>query len=325
MREKVSTLRLDALSKNGRAYAAAVAVIVALFLLLTVSFQGSDSTQLTGIPSRFLFSTGAFSSPPSVTLSLSVQCSLSEWVSRTQQGFHLTRSNSVAIAHSLPVVAFHVYVCGAYGSGKQLASCKHPQVRVLLEKVTTSQDARSAETMQKRYTLSATCIILRRVSMSAGRALLFLICSAGVVLRNHPSSNRNSKALAALACNRHHNAHISFLGVLSEAGQAIKQKDPCDSLPPGTKCFHDMKVWQPSLASVSQCLLKRPIVYVNENTRLQCDQMRRVDPSVVQVDQSHCYPDEYFTAIPSAAYLLERYPNQLAAKVYRPGRTTAGA
>lgn len=160
MREKVSTLRLDALSKNGRAYAAAVAVIVALFLLLTVSFQGSDSTQLTGIPSRFLFSTGAFSSPPSVTLSLSVQCSLSEWVSRTQQGFHLTRSNSVAIAHSLPVVAFHVYVCGAYGSGKQLASCKHPQVRVLLEKVTTSQDARSAETMQKRYTLSATCIIL---------------------------------------------------------------------------------------------------------------------------------------------------------------------
>lgn len=150
--------------------------------------------------------------------------------------------------------------------------------------------------------------------MSAGRALLFLICSAGVVLRNHPSSNRNSKALAALACNRHHNAHISFLGVLSEAGQAIKQKDPCDSLPPGTKCFHDMKVWQPSLASVSQCLLKRPIVYVNENTRLQCDQMRRVDPSVVQVDQSHCYPDEYFTAIPSAAYLLERYPINLRPK-----------
>lgn len=103
-------------------------------------------------------------------------------------------------------------------------------------------------------------------------------------------------------------------GVLSEAGKAMKVDDPCDSLPPDTSCYHDVKVWQPAVASVSSCLLKRPLVYVQENTRLQCDQMRRIDPSVVQVDQSHCYPDEYFSAVPAAAYLLERYPVNLRPK-----------
>lgn len=105
-----------------------------------------------------------------------------------------------------------------------------------------------------------------------------------------------------------------YAGVLSEAGKSMNQDDPCDSLPPDTSCYHDAKVWRPVVASVSQCLLKRPLVYIGDNTRLQCDQMRRLDPSVVQVDQSHCYPDEYFTALPSASYLLERYPVNLRPK-----------
>ena len=135
-----------------------------------------------------------------------------------------------------------------------------------------------------------------------------------VVVFRARASVIHAEAWVAATCERHADEFACFEGVLSEAGEAIKQEDPCESLPPDTPCYHDIRIWKRALARVSQCLLRRPEVLVNENLRLQCDQMRRMDPSVVQVDQSHCYPDEYFNAIPSAAYLLDRYPINLRPK-----------
>jgi hypothetical protein len=59
MRERMSKLKQAAMSRNFRVYAAVVSLIVAFFLLLTISQRG-ESTGVQAVPSRFLFSAGTF-------------------------------------------------------------------------------------------------------------------------------------------------------------------------------------------------------------------------------------------------------------------------
>lgn len=109
MRDKVSKLQNAAFSKRGRTYAAAVALIVAFFMLLAIAQQGG-SKDVKSIPSRFLFSAGTFS-VASIALGLcrlrAVICCTTRMYTWTQRPCYYVFNTSVDIIHPLRIFNFN--------------------------------------------------------------------------------------------------------------------------------------------------------------------------------------------------------------------------
>jgi hypothetical protein len=60
------------------------------------------------------------------------------------------------------------------------------------------------------------------------------------------------------------------------------------------------------MSEITECLLKRPHLYL-KNERLHCETMAGKEPSSLEIDNSHCFPEGYFETVPEAAFLQNRY------------------